>query len=84
MHNSNLFLTEKYLKFVHYLTNALKFIGINLFDENYRHGIRTLATFMVLLTINLGTIYTVYISIPDYIAVIKTLLLSGLGVQVVN
>lgn len=39
---------------------------------------------MVLLTINLGTIYTVYISIPDYIAAIKTLLLSGLGVQVVN
>lgn len=75
-------LRDKYTKLKNMIGICGKFIGADLLDKNYKPGRQTSYTTIVLILYQTFTFYSIYVSCPHYIPMLKTLITYGIGVQV--
>jgi hypothetical protein len=60
----------------------IKCFGVEVFDENYKPGILTLVSCIIDFLSNFSDAYTIVISYPDFMAMLKTSTLWGVSLQV--
>jgi hypothetical protein len=58
--------------------------GIDVFDENYKPGILTALIITLAFLANFSDAYTIVISYPDFMTVLKTTTLWGICIQVIS
>jgi hypothetical protein len=56
--------------------------GVDVFDENYKPGILTVVTILIAFLANFSAAYTIVISYPDFMTMLKTTTLWGVCLQV--
>jgi hypothetical protein len=56
--------------------------GVDVLDENYKPGILTLVTCFIAFLANFSAAYTIVISYPDFMTLLKTTTLWGVCLQV--
>ncbi len=62
----------------------MKCFGADVFDENYKPGTLTLVSCLMAFLANFSDAYTIVISYPDFMTILKTTTLWGICIQVIS
>jgi hypothetical protein len=75
---------EKFLLAKLQLRKFAKCIGVDVFDENFKPGFLTVLMIASMILANFSYVYTIVISYPDFIAILKSMTLWGICIQVIS
>jgi hypothetical protein len=75
---------EKFLLAKLQLRKLFRIFGIDVFDENYKPGILTALIITLAFLANFSDAYTIVISYPDFMTILKTTTLWGICIQVMS
>lgn len=73
---------EKYLDLKEKVSFSAKFMGINVLDKDYKIGIATYFTYLMLFLSNMSSIHTIIDAFPDFIVILQALTTYGMIAQV--
>lgn len=73
---------EKYLFLKERVTFSAKFMGCNVLYDNFKFGVATYITYLMLFLTNVSSIHTIIDAFPDYIVILQALTIYGVIAQV--